>query len=290
MTARIHDLGHRPYDGPRHGTAHALRVLVRQGVERAVGRRRPVWSKLLFAATMTLAYLPAVVFVGLAALLSDESLRELVLPTYADYYGFVTAAIVLFTALIAPELVCTDRRNGMLGLYLASPLDRTTYLMARVAAVLLLLAMVTLGPPLLLLVAYTLQGAGPDGVSETIETFLRIVGAAAVVTVVPTALSIAVSSFTDRRAAASAGIILSLLVSGAFVGGLVENGNAPDALGVFSLIALPFEAAQRVYGERGDGGPVAEVGTPLVLAAVVAWTLALGTAAWWRYQRLEVRR
>ena len=36
-------------------------------------------------------------------------------------------------AFVAPEALCTDRRTGMLGLYLASPLTRDSYLVAKVA-------------------------------------------------------------------------------------------------------------------------------------------------------------
>ena len=32
--------------------------------------------------------------------------------------------VLVFTAFVAPEILCTDRRSGMLGLYLASPLRR----------------------------------------------------------------------------------------------------------------------------------------------------------------------
>ena len=70
----------------------------------------------------------------------------------------------MFSAFVAPELLCTDRRTGMLGLYLASPLTRNTYLAARRRSrCCRLLALVTLGPPLLMLVAFTVIGQGPDG-------------------------------------------------------------------------------------------------------------------------------
>ncbi len=291
MTARIHDRGHRAYDGPRLGATHAVAVLFAQGVWRVAGRRRPIWAMLLFGATLLLAYLPAVVFVGLAALLSDEDLRDLVLPTYGEYYGFVTSAIVLFAAIIAPELLCTDRRSGMLGLYLASPLNRDTYLAARAMAVGAVMALVTLGPPLLLLVALSLQGAGPEGIDDTLLVFVRVVGAGIGVAAPIAALTLAVSASTDRRAAASAGIIMIILVSSTVANVLIEAADAPDIVGMLDLFGLPFELANRIHGEATEGTQgLSTMATPAVVLAAVGWTVLFGVIARWRYQRVEVRR
>ncbi|MEM9034014.1 MAG: ABC transporter permease subunit [Actinomycetota bacterium] len=291
MTARIHDRGHRSYDGARLGARHSVWVLFQQGVWRVAGRRRPIWSKLLFALTLALAYLPAIVFVGLAALLNDDDLRDLVLPTYGEYYGFVTAAIVLFAAIVAPELLCTDRKSGMLGLYLASPLSRDSYMFARAMAVAAVMALVTLGPPLLLLIALTLQGAGPDGLGDTLLVFVRVVGAGIGVAAPVAALTLAVSATTDRRAAASAGIILGLLVSSAVANILLESADAPDIVGLFDLFGLPFEVAIRIHGETSDlDVGLGALSTAAVIGGAIAWTVIFGLFARWRYQRLEVRR
>ena len=51
----------------------------------------------------------------------------------------------------------------MLGLYLASPLTRDSYLSSKAAAVMAVLGLVTLGPPLFMLLARTIAGTGPDG-------------------------------------------------------------------------------------------------------------------------------
>ena len=62
-----------------------------------------------------------------------------------------------------PRCSAPTAAPGMLGLYLASPLDRDTYLLAKAAAVGLVLSLVTLGPPLFMLIARTVAGVGPDG-------------------------------------------------------------------------------------------------------------------------------
>ncbi|MDP9452937.1 MAG: ABC transporter permease [Actinomycetota bacterium] len=284
--ARILDRGYRRYDGPRLGVAGAVRSLAWHSALRALGLRRSVWAKLLPLAAVGIAYVPATVFVGVAALLPEQLVDATgLLPGYADYYGFISAAIVLFVALVGPEVLCPDRRHRMLGLYLASPLSRDSYLVAKVLAVVPVLALVTLGPPLLLLVGFTFADAGPDGAGELLGILARIVAGGVVVAAAYTAVSLAASSLTDRRAVASAGIILVLLVSGVATGALVASG-ADERLLLLNLSVVPFELVQRLYGEAGQ----VEVSTLALVAANLAWTLAAAALLRARYHRLRITR
>lgn len=286
--ARIVDQGYRPYTGPRRGTVGAVRSLARHGMFRALGIRRTVWAKVLPVIAVVIAYLPAAVFVGVAALLPARLREEAdVLPEYADYYGFITAAIVLFVAMVGPEVLCPDRRNGMLGLYLASPLNRNSYLLAKVLAVLPVLALVTLGPPLLLLVGLTLADAGPEGIGGFLLVLARVLVGGVIVSAIYTAVSLAAASLTDRRAVASAGVILVLLSTGAVSGALVEQGGASERLFLLNLFFVPFELVQRLYGQIGERPAIATVE---LAVAEIAWTVAAGAVVWWRYRRLTVTR
>lgn len=287
--ARIADLGYQPYDGPRLGPRHAVASVAAYSIRRALGLRRPARAKVLPLLAAGIAYVPAVVFVGLAALLPDPLVQEGgVLPEYADYYGFITAAIIVFTALVAPEVLCPDRRSGLLGLYLAAPLTRTSYLVAKALAVAPVLALVTVGPPLLLLVGLTLEGAGPDGVGDFAVLVVRVVAGGAAVSLPFAAVSLAVSGFTTRRAVASAAVLLLLLVTGVTAAVLHDLGG-PTWLWLLDLTTVPFELVQRIYGQPGTPGP-SDLPTGAVAAAAVAWVLLPTAVLAARYRALRVTR
>jgi ABC-2 type transport system permease protein len=110
--ARIVDRGYRRYTGPRRGTSGAVRSLIAQTLQRILGIRRPIWSKIWPIIVIAMAYIPAIVFVGITVLAKQQDGRvayQRLLPSYGQYYQFVTAAIVLFVAFVAPEVLCTDR-------------------------------------------------------------------------------------------------------------------------------------------------------------------------------------
>lgn len=295
-SARILDRGYRRYDGERLGRRGAIRSLSIQTLQRALGIRRSIWAKFFPAAAVFIAYVPAIVFVGVSVLLKDlldRAIREggpNVLPTYGQYYSFVWAAIVIFVGFVAPEVLCTDRRNGLLGLYLASPLNRDTYLVAKAIAVGIAIALVTLGPPVLFLIGLTLNGRGPDGFVGFLEMLGRTVAAGVLVAALPVALSLALSSTTTRRAAASAAIIMVLIASALFSETIVESGAGSSGFLLCDLLFLPFEIVQRIFGDASLSPYWAELPTATLVTAYAGWVLAFAAFVRWRYQRIRVTR
>lgn len=280
--ARIHDRGYQPYEGERSGELGAVRSVGWHAVRSVLGLGRPARHKIFPVLAAVIAFLPAIVFVGLAALFPVD-LLEGVAPSYADYVGYVGLALVLFCGLVAPEVLVRDRRDGMFSLYLSTPLRVDTYLLAKVGAVMVTLAIVTVGPPLLQLIGYSFEGAGPDGIGGWVAVFVRIVVSGLAMSAVYAAVSLAAASLTDRRAFASVGIILTLLVSSALIEGLVAEADQPVELQVLNLLVIPFELVFRIYGEPGE---YPELSTGLVLAANLAWVAAGSAVVWVRYRRL----
>lgn len=294
--ARILDRGYRRYEGERRGRRAAIKSLALQTMQRSLGIRRSFWAKVFPTLAIFIAYVPAIVFVGLSVLLKDQLDQAIlrgnreILPTYGAYYGFVWAAILVFVAFVAPEVLCTDRRNGLLGLYLASPLNRDTYLVSKALAVTGAISLVTLGPPLLYLLGLTLNGRGPDGFDGFLLMLGRTLLAGACVALLHVSLSFAVAATTTRRAAASAAIIMILLASSIFSEVVVNAGGLDENFLVFDILFLPFELVFRIFGTGHVDRSFAAMSTWTIVGAYAAWTLAFAAFVRYRYQRIDVTR
>jgi ABC-type transport system involved in multi-copper enzyme maturation permease subunit len=286
--ARLFGLGYRGYDGPRRAPAWAILTLAVFTVRRVLGLGRGARHKVLPALTLVIAFVPALVSVALAALLDPLAPDDLI--TYGEYTFFIGSALVLFAALVAPEALCPDRRSGMLGLYLAGPLDRNRYLAAKGAAVLAVMLMITLGPLLFMLAAFVVAGYGPT-LGETPGLLLRILGSGLATALLYASVSTAVSSFTTRRAAAAVAVVLLVLVPVIVVRTAIESTGAPDALDLFSLPFVASDLSYRIFGETPtEGAPIEELSTWLVAGGLAAWAAAGAAVCWLRYRRLEAFR
>ncbi len=283
--ARLFDLGYRAYDGLRERPARAVLTLATFTAGRVLGLRRGARHKVLPAITLAIAFLPALASVLFAVLTEDIPVDDLI--TYGEYTFFIGSALALFAALVAPEALCPDRRSGMLGLYLAGPLDRNRYLVSKAGAVFGVMLLITVGPLLFMLVAFVLAGHGPSA-GGTPRLLLNIVVTGVVTALLYTALSMAVSSFTTRRAAAAIGVVLVLVVPVTIVRSAIESAGAPNEL---DLLSSPFVAANlayRIFGETPEEGePVAELSTWLVSGGLAAAILVGFLVCWLRYRRLE---
>ena len=288
--ARILETGYRPYDGPRLGPSHAVWTLWRHTLERILGLKRPARYKILPFLSLLIAYLPAIAFIGATALIPPGRLGRFV-PDPGGYYPYVTAALILFATLAAPEALCPDKRTRMLGIYLASPLTRTTYLLAKAAAVATAVMSVTFGPPLLLLAGEALQNNGPRGFGGFMNMLGQTLSAGVVLAFIFTAFSLMVPSLTDRRGIASAGSLLLVLGSSALAGILSFGLKAGDGWLLLALQRLPFEVTDRIFDRRGLPTPSHNpLPTWSVALAATALTVVAAGITWWRVTHVEVTR
>lgn len=287
--AEIFDRGYRRYDGERTGSKGAMRAVVGASVQRALGLRRKFRFKVVPILTAVIAYVPAFGFLAFAILIPNDFLLEAGdAEEYAGYFGLIAISLVLFTAFVAPELMSTDRETGMLGLYLAGPLSRWQYLVAKAAALMSVMLIVTLFPIVFLLVGYLLVGLGPEGFGDTARLVGRILLSGALTAMYFTLIGMAVASLTRRKGFASAGIVVLLLASVALTEILVEAAEAPDWVLLLGLLRLPAEMATRVFNEPGEQIEGVATITSLGIFGLVCAVAA--TICVVVYRRLEVSK
>ena len=224
-TAEVFDLGYQHYDGPREGRSRARTAVYVNGLRTALGVGRGNAPKILAGLMFAAAIAPAVIMalvVSLADQLADS------LPSHSDYYGLIAVVLFVAAAIIGPELLCPDRRNGVISLYLVRPLTPTDYVAGRwLAFFTIILALVYCGQ-LVLLAGLVLSAADPaEYLKENWLDIPRIFGAGLVLALFIATIPLAVAAFTDRRAYAAA-FVIGLFIISAIVAGVLtgcEGGN-----------------------------------------------------------------
>ncbi len=289
--ARLYDLGYRSYDGPRERPARAILTLAEFTARRVLGLGRGARHKVLPAITLAIAFLPALSSVLFAVLATTSPRDDLI--TYGDYMFIIGSALALFAALVAPEALCPDRRTGMLGLYLAGPLDRNRYLVAKGAGVLARHAPDHGRPAALHAARLRPRRLRAVRRARLPSSWLRILAAGIMTALLYASLcrwrSRASRPGEPRRRSASCS---SSFVPASVVRPAIESADAPNEL---DLLSSPFVAVRaRVPDLRRDARRRRAGHGALDLArrrrASAAPILAGALVCWLRYRRLEAFR
>lgn len=115
----VFDIGYRSYDGVREGRGRSRRAVFKDGVRIALGLGRGGRAKLLpwlFIVVLAANGLILALIAGAAERLGGPG-ASANLPSHSDFYGIASVTIFLFAAVVAPELLCRDRREGTINLY-----------------------------------------------------------------------------------------------------------------------------------------------------------------------------
>ena len=86
---------------------------------------------------------------------------EIGIPSHSDYYGVASIIIFVFAAVVAPELLCPDRRDGVISLYLVRPLSALDYVFSRWFAFFLVMVAVAWLPQFIMLIGLCMGDAAP---------------------------------------------------------------------------------------------------------------------------------
>src|SRR4029079_201050 len=106
----VYDRGYRPYEGPRGMRGAATLALYKASMRRALGLRRPWRQKVAPFVLLGVVTVPAIVNVGIGYVTRDRLADRFQIITYRQYVG-VSSALLLFVAIVAPDVICPDRRQ-----------------------------------------------------------------------------------------------------------------------------------------------------------------------------------
>jgi ABC-2 type transport system permease protein len=281
----IHDIGYQRYTGARLGRQAVVTSLYQHGLRTAFGLGRTAKAKIFPWLVVAIMTLVAVIATAVRAK------TGLVVMTYMQFADTMIVLLILFVAIVGPELVSRDVRASVLPLYFSRPLHSSDYVLAKLAALTSAAWLVVGGPQLLMFLggAFTTK-KGMSGVWNELQDVLPALVYSGILAVVFSAIGLLIASMTGKRAFAAGGIVATFLVTAPIVGVLASLPSlttqqlaglaSPATLvsGVGSWLIDDREADLRI----GDFGPVYGAVTAALLATCVSLLLI-------RYRKLATR-
>ena len=305
----LYDLGYQHYLGPREGRMRARKAVFVDGFRTTLGLGHGPLAKVLPILLFGAAMAPAVIM----AIIASQTEGLLDQPDHADYYQIVSSVLIIFSAIIAPELLCPDRRNGVISLYLVRPLTITDYVVGRWLAFFTITLLLVYSGQVVLLAGLILSAADPwDYIRENWLDVPRILGAGLLVAIFITTLPLAISAFTNRRAYAAAFVIGLFIISTAAAGILTGcdesddgrrrnaegtrqceplTGDSAKWYGLVDMGRVPTNVNDMIFGVEDEGSrsrQTAELPRIVPIGWYVLVTGGLAFVLWARYKRLSV--
>jgi ABC-2 type transport system permease protein len=293
---RVFDLGFRRYEGPREGRRRAFLSVYKDGLRTSLGIGRGTRAKVLpwvFIGTLLVVAAILALIAGAVDRLAADFNAEDDLPSHADFYGFAIIVLLLFAAVVGPELFCPDRRDGVISLYLVRPLRALDYLAARWAALVTVTIVAAWLPQLFLLAGLTLGGSEPGTyLADHWLDVPRFLVAGLALAVYVATLGTLVASFTTRRAYAAAFLVGLFVVSTGVITSVAEAVRLEIGrwIALLSIRDVPLLINDLVFGGESTLG--ADEAANLPGAIQVGWyflVVGLALAVIWRHsKRLSV--
>ena len=292
----VFDIGYQRYTGAREGRRRSRLAILKDGLRIALGLGRGGRAKILpwfFISVLVGIALIMAMVAGAAKKIGGPNVGEQVdLPSHTDYYGFASIIVFVFAAVVAPELLCRDRRDGVISLYLVRPLTGTDYIVSRWLSFLIVMIASVWVPQLILFFGLFMGDSVPlDYLRSNWLDFPKALLSGAALAVYWTTLALLTASFTSRRAYASVFLVGLVVISAPFTVGLAEElpGAAGQWTSMFSLTNIPLHVNDAIFGGPGEmteDAPARQLGSAILVAWYFAWTSIPAAILWWRYRRM----
>ena len=296
-TGTVFDIGYQRYTGAREGRRRSRLALYKDSLRIALGLGRGPRAKALpwfFIGVLSAIGLVMAIVAGAANQMGGPGTAERAnLPSHVDYYGIASIILFVFAAVVAPELLCRDRREGTINLYLVRPLTGSDYVVSRWAAFLTVLTAAAWLPQLILWLGLSMGDPAP--LEYTRRHWLdvpRFLASGLAMAAYTTTLAMLTASFTTRRAYASVFLVGLFVITTPFTAGLAQelDGAGGQWLSMMNLTNIPLHVNDVLFGEPSElteDAPARTLPAWLRVSWFFAWTLIPGALLWWRYRRIS---
>lgn len=293
----VFDIGYQRYGGQREGRSRARRAIYKDGIRVALGFGRGGRAKILpwfFIGALSAIALVMAIVAGAAERMGGPGAAERInLPSHSDFYGIASIIMLVFAAVVGPELLCPDRRNGVMNLYVVRPLTGSDYIVPRWAAFFSVMLAAAWMPQFILFLG--LAGGDPKPIAYLEQHWLdvpRFLAAGLAMSAYSTTIALLVASFTTRRAFASVFLVGLFVITTPFTVGLAQEvpGAGGQWISMFNLTNIPLHVNDVLFGEPSEitsEAPARALGSTILVSWFFLWTLLPSAILWWRYRRMN---
>jgi ABC-2 type transport system permease protein len=206
-TSVIHDIGYKPYTGPRFGRRQIVRALYVHSLRTVFGLGRGPRAKIVPWFVLISMLVPAALNVYMS------SVNKSLVLSYAHMTYNMMLFSVLFVAAAAPELVSRDLRHHTLPLYFSRPLRRSDYPVAKLLALYTGLFLVEFLPLLITYLGQVASATSGHEIWTDSRSAFPGLAAAVLQSAIFTVISLLIASSTGRRVIATGVIAILFLVT-----------------------------------------------------------------------------
>jgi len=281
----------------REGRGRARKAVFKDGMRAALGFGRGARAKILpwfFLFVLSAIATVMAIVAGAADRLGGAGTAEKMhLPSHSDFNGIASIVLFVFAAVVGPELLCRDKRDGVINLYFVRPLTGSDYVTSRWAAFMVIMTIAAWLPQVILFLG--LCGGDPSPATYFAAHWLdipRFLLAGLAMAAYVTTLALLTASFTSRRAYASVFLVGLFIITTPFTIGLAQEvgGMAGQWISMFNLTNIPVHVNDIIFGEISEvtSEAPARLFAPWIRVAwYFAWTLIPAAVLWSRYRRLS---
>jgi ABC-2 type transport system permease protein len=242
-TGVIHDIGYKPYTGPRYGRAQIVRSLYWYSLRSAFGIGRPFRARIIPSAMFAVMMLPAAISIYKVATAGGDPILA-----YDRYAYTMFLMVVVFVATAAPELVSRDLRHHTLPLYFSRPLRRPDYPMAKLLALATAVLILEAVPLIVMYLGVIASSTSGHSVWEQTKQLAPGLLVALAYAVVLAPLTLLIAASTGRRAIATGAIAILFLATTAI-------SHAMESVGTHTVFSANGKTFDPNAGPPAPAGP-----------------------------------